>query len=148
MKAAFALLILVCTLAFPARADEFVAEIAYTSCSHVYGPRTAVIRSDQELQFAWLDLGMIGPPPTVDFDSWSVVVHFAGARPAQGYSLYFAYAGADDGVLRVDLDETLPVIRPDFDCEDPEPPTFPAIAFLVSAGYREVQVVTSARMSF
>jgi len=147
MKAAVALVLLACLLAPPARAEESIVEIAYTTCSKIYGTRTMLIRSEEELKFAWLDLGM-GPPPEVDFGSCEVVVHFAGARPAQGYQLFFAYAGVDDGVLRVDLDETMPVVRPDFECEAPEPPSFPAIAFLVSSGYRDVQVVTSSRMSW
>jgi len=132
-------------VAVPARADIFV--LVDSPCSHVYGPRTTVIRSDAELESAWLDLGMVGPAPRVDFAAWEIVVRFAGARPADGYWLNLSSCDVEDGVLRIGLDEVMPETTP---CTVDEPlkkPTFPAIAFLVPALYRDIQVVTTARMA-
>ena len=128
-----------------ARADIFV--MIDTPCSHIYGPRTSVIRTDAELESAWLDLGMAGPKPRVDFDAWTIVVHYAGARPTSGHWLNFSSYDVEDGVLRIGLDEIMPETTPCTMDEPPGRPTFPAIAFLVPAQYRDIRVVATARIA-
>ena len=141
----FRALLVLALLAGSARADVFVSTILETPCSHVYGPRTTVIHSDAELESAWLDLGMMGPAPIVNFEDWMIVVHYAGARPSDGYWLNLSSCEVRDGVLRIDLDEFMPPTTPCTVDEPPQKPTFPAVAFLVPASYRDVRVVTSAR---
>ena len=139
------LVLLFVLAAGPARADIFL--MADSPCSHIYAPRTTLVRSNAELESAWLDLGMIGPAPRVDFGSWVMVVHFAGARPTVGHWLNFSSSDVEDGVLRISLDEIMPETTP---CAMDEPlnePSFPAIAFLVPAAYRDIEVVTTARMA-
>ena len=141
----FRALVVLALLVGPARADVFVSTILETPCSRIYGPRTTVIRSDAELESAWLDLGMRGPAPIVNFEDWVIVVHYAGARPSDGYWLNLSSCEVRDDVLRIDLDEFMPAITPCTFDEPPQTPTFPAVAFIVPAIYRDVQVVTSAR---
>jgi hypothetical protein len=124
-------------LAFAARAaaDDFDV-IARTTCASIYAPRTVLIRTDAELTSAWLDLGLACPPPGVDFRRNSVVVYCAGARPTSGYQLWASGSSVEDRVLHLVLTEAMPGVE----CCTWDKATFPAIAVLVPARHRKVQV--------
>lgn len=69
-----------------------------------------IIRSAEEFQSLWNDLGRRDQPPLVNFQERMVVVYFLGGRPMSGYSVRIEGIEIRNGLMHVRALETAPGI--------------------------------------
>ena len=74
--------------------------------ARVLSPKTELVDSPAELAAAWTELGLEGPPPTVDFTHHSVVIYFAGMLATGGPIYQVRGVGLRGGALALDILET------------------------------------------
>ena len=76
--------------------------------ARVFSPKTELVNSPAELASAWIELGLEGPPPSVDFARHSVVIYFAGMLSTGGPRFEIRGVGPRGGALVVDILESGP----------------------------------------
>ena len=102
------LLTLILAVAMQAAAPSPVTLIAKDAMSNVDSPRQAVARDNAEWAALWRAHAGDSAPPTVDFNTRTVVAVFLGSRPSAGFGVEITGTRQDNGALIVQWQERRP----------------------------------------